>query len=192
MVPRSAQLEDLGVAGGGVARVVLDRLSTYQLGLHPWWVGGGRDRQAGGREILAGQLARLLFRFRPHRTQSRILWITGALAMGLTMLSAAAQDTQHQQHSAQPQAGGAMGMHGAAMQAAMHRMQENMAMPMSGDPDIDFASMMTPHHQGAIDMAHIELESGKDPELRKMAQKIIEDQEREITAFKEWLAQHIK
>jgi uncharacterized protein (DUF305 family) len=41
-------------------------------------------------------------------------------------------------------------------------------------------------------MARIELESGKDPDLRKMAQKIIEDQEREITAFKEWLAQHIK
>ena len=67
-----------------------------------------------------------------------------------------------------------------------------MGMPMSGDPDRDFAQMMIPHHQGAIDMARIELESGKDPQLRQMAQKIIEDQEREIAALKEWLAQHGK
>jgi uncharacterized protein (DUF305 family) len=52
--------------------------------------------------------------------------------------------------------------------------------------------MMIPHHQGAIDMARIELESGRDPQLREMAQKVIEDQEREIAALKEWLAQHGK
>jgi uncharacterized protein (DUF305 family) len=71
-------------------------------------------------------------------------------------------------------------------------MHEKMGMPMSGDPDMDFANMMIPHHRGAIDMARIELESGKDPQLRKMAQKIIDDQEREITTFKEWLAQRPK
>ena len=65
-------------------------------------------------------------------------------------------------------------------------------MPMSGNPDVDFANMMILHHQGAIDMAGVELESGKDPQLRKMAQKIIDDQEREIAAFKEWLVQHAK
>ena len=121
----------------------------------------------------------------------RLPLILGALALGLAALPAAAQDTQHV--PAQPHAdGGMMGMHGAAMQAAMQHMQQGMVMPMSGDPDRDFAQMMIPHHQGAIDMARIELESGKDPQLRQMAQKIIEDQEREIATLKEWLAQHGK
>jgi uncharacterized protein (DUF305 family) len=121
----------------------------------------------------------------------RLPLIVGALAMGLAALSAMAQDTQHA--PTKPQAGGdTMGMHGAAMHAAMQQMQQGMDMPMSGDPDQDFAQMMIPHHQGAIDMARIELESGKDPQLREMAQKVIEDQEREIAALKQWLAQHGK
>jgi uncharacterized protein (DUF305 family) len=125
------------------------------------------------------------------RTRLRLPLIAGALATGLAALPATAQDTQHA--PAQPQTGGdTMGMHGAAMHAAMQHMQENMGMPMSGDPDRDFAQMMIPHHQGAIDMARIELESGKDPQLRRMAQKVIEDQEREIATLKEWLAQHGK
>jgi uncharacterized protein (DUF305 family) len=125
------------------------------------------------------------------RTRYRLPLIAGALAIGLAALSATAQDTQHA--PTQPQTGGdMMGMHGAAMHAAMQHMQENMGMPMSGDPDRDFAQMMIPHHQGAIDMARIELESGKDPQLRRMAQKVIEDQEREIATLKEWLAQHGK
>jgi uncharacterized protein (DUF305 family) len=122
------------------------------------------------------------------RTQSRISFTAGVLAMGLFVLPVVAQDTQQ---PAQPQTGG-MGMHGAAMQAAMQHMQEGMSMSMSDNPDMDFANMMIPHHQGAIDMARIELESGKDPQLRQMAQKIIEDQEREIAALKEWLVQHSK
>jgi uncharacterized protein (DUF305 family) len=121
----------------------------------------------------------------------RLPLIVGALAIGLAALSATAQDMQHA--PAKPQTGGdMMGMHGAAMHAAMQQMQQGMDMPMSGDPDQDFAQMMIPHHQGAIDMARIELESGRDPQLREMAQKVIEDQEREIAALKEWLAQHGK
>jgi uncharacterized protein (DUF305 family) len=124
------------------------------------------------------------------RTRYRLPLIAGALTIGLAAHPAAAQDTQHA--PAQPHAGGTTGMHGTAMHAAMQHMQESMGMPMSGDPDVDFARMMIPHHQGAIDMARIELESGKDPQLRQMAQKIIEDQEREIATLREWLAQHGK
>ena len=51
-------------------------------------------------------------------------------------------------------------------------------MPMSGDPDVDFAHMMIPHHQGAIDMAQVELARGKDPQLREMAEDIIKAQEK--------------
>ena len=45
-------------------------------------------------------------------------------------------------------------------------------MPMSGDPDVDFAMMMRIHHQGAIDMANAELSNGKDPQMKKMAKAI--------------------
>jgi uncharacterized protein (DUF305 family) len=125
------------------------------------------------------------------RTRYRLPLIAGALAMGLAALPATAQDTQHA--PTQPQTGGdTMGMHGSAMHAALQHMQQGMTMPMSGDPDMDFAKMMIPHHQGAIDMARIELKSGKDPQLREMAQKIIKNQEQEIAILEEWLARQPK
>jgi uncharacterized protein (DUF305 family) len=115
---------------------------------------------------------------------------TGILLTALAALPAAAQ--QDQQKPMMQHDGGMMGMHGPAMQSAMQHMQQGMGMPMSGDPDVDFAQMMIPHHQGAVDMARSQLEHGKDPQLRQMAQEIIEDQEREIATLKEWLAQHPK
>ena len=57
--------------------------------------------------------------------------------------------------------------------AAMDKMHKAMAKPMMGNADHDFAMMMVPHHQGAIDMAKIELKYGTDPMLRKMAEKIV-------------------
>jgi len=62
--------------------------------------------------------------------------------------------------------------------------------PMTGNPDQEFVGMMTPHHQGAIDMARIYLRDGKDPEIRRMAQTIIADQQREIREFQAWQARH--
>jgi uncharacterized protein (DUF305 family) len=78
-----------------------------------------------------------------------------------------------------------------AMKQSMSGMMKNMQdMPMSGDTDHDFASMMKMHHQGAIDMAQAELASGKDPQLRKMAQNIISAQKKEIKDFDEWMKKH--
>ena len=53
----------------------------------------------------------------------------------------------------------------------------------NGDPDHDFASAMIPHHQGAVDMAKVELLYGRDPVLRRMAQEIIVSQQQEITVM---------
>ena len=75
-----------------------------------------------------------------------------------------------------------------ASAAAMDKMMADMMVPYTGDPDIDFARGMIPHHQAAIDMAKIQLEFGKDPEMRKLAEAIIAAQESEIATLKAFLA----
>ncbi|XAY88642.1 DUF305 domain-containing protein (plasmid) [Sphingomonas parapaucimobilis] len=71
----------------------------------------------------------------------------------------------------------------AVMAGAMQRMHQAMAVPSTGDPDRDFAAMMIPHHQGAIDMAEGELRFGKDERLRRLAQGIIVEQRQEIAVM---------
>jgi uncharacterized protein (DUF305 family) len=70
-----------------------------------------------------------------------------------------------------------------AMEAAMNRMMERMHITSTGDVDRDFASMMIPHHEGAIDMAVLELRCGRNVQLKRIAQEIIIDQEQEIVAM---------
>jgi uncharacterized protein (DUF305 family) len=71
--------------------------------------------------------------------------------------------------------------------AADMAMMKNMHAPYSGNPDVDFRRRMIPHHQGAIDMARVALQHAKDPATRKLAQKIIDDQQKEITEMQAWL-----
>jgi uncharacterized protein (DUF305 family) len=66
------------------------------------------------------------------------------------------------------------------MHAIMDRME---AMTMTKDPEIDFSKMMIMHHQGAINMANVELQSGKNDSLKRTAQKIITEQQMEIQQF---------
>jgi uncharacterized protein (DUF305 family) len=68
-------------------------------------------------------------------------------------------------------------------------MHKNMSIVPSGDPDRDFAAMMIPHHQGAVDMAKIQLQFGKDPVLRRLAQGIIVEQLQEIEVMQRQLRQ---
>ena len=69
----------------------------------------------------------------------------------------------------------------------MHRDMHNAE--YSGDADHDFVTMMIPHHQGAIDMAKALLLYGKDPQMRRLAQEIITDQQSEIQLMQLWLKQ---
>jgi len=67
------------------------------------------------------------------------------------------------------------------MMQAMDRMDSAMmAAKPKNDPDRDFAAMMIPHHQSAIDMAKVELIYGRDPVLRRLAEGIIVEQQQEI------------
>ncbi len=59
----------------------------------------------------------------------------------------------------------------------------------NADPDVAFVLGMIPHHQGAIDMAKIVLEYGKDDFTRTLAQEVIAAQEKEIAEMRDWLKQ---
>ena len=72
----------------------------------------------------------------------------------------------------------------AENEAAMTRMMSAMEAKPTGDIDRDFVAMMAPHHQGAIDMAVLELRYGKNEQLRRIAQEIIVSQMQEIAAMK--------
>jgi Domain of unknown function (DUF305) len=72
---------------------------------------------------------------------------------------------------------------------AMDRMMAAMAVRPTGEVDADFAAMMIPHHQGAIDMAVLELRYGRNEQLRRIAQEIIVDQQQEIAAMRLALGQ---
>jgi uncharacterized protein (DUF305 family) len=72
----------------------------------------------------------------------------------------------------------------AENKSVMDEMMRNMSIKPSGDVDRDFAAMMIPHHQGAIDMAQAELRYGRNERLRRIAQEIIVDQQQEIGAMR--------
>jgi uncharacterized protein (DUF305 family) len=118
---------------------------------------------------------------------------TFALAALLTAaaLPALAQPAPMSHHGmvmpATPADGGASSK---AFKAANDKMMKGMDVKLSGNADQDFVASMIPHHQGAIDMAKIELQHGTDPELRHLAQDIIAAQEKEIAGMTAWLAKH--
>jgi uncharacterized protein (DUF305 family) len=71
--------------------------------------------------------------------------------------------------------------------ASMKTMMINMNVKPTGKPDKDFVLMMIPHHQGAVDMAKVEIQYGTDPELRQLATDIVAAQNNEIAQMKAWL-----
>ncbi|MEO6746241.1 MAG: DUF305 domain-containing protein [Caldimonas sp.] len=95
--------------------------------------------------------------------------------------------------SAQPASAPMSGMqHGSSQMhgSMMSGMQKMQGMQPSGDTDKDFATMMRMHHQNGVEMAKAEVQHGKSAEMKAMAKKIIDAQQREIAQFDKWLASH--
>lgn len=101
--------------------------------------------------------------------------------------SAAAQSQPHRHAASRPTVGhdDAATRDYAAVMDVMHR---DMAVAPSGDADVDFARGMIPHHVGAVAMAQVELRHGRDPEMRRLARRIVASQEPEIMEMRRWLA----
>ena len=78
------------------------------------------------------------------------------------------------------------------MQGMNQMNQDMMAAAQYKDPDVAFAAGMLPHHIGAVKMAEVELKYGKDPEMRKLAENIINAQQAEIEQMQKWLKAHNK
>ncbi|CDY73284.1 putative exported protein [Caballeronia glathei] len=79
----------------------------------------------------------------------------------------------------------------AAFRAADQSMMSGMSnVQYTGDADRDFVAHMIPHHEGAVEMAKVELKYGKDAKLRKLAKDIIAAQDKEIAFMRQWLAAH--
>ena len=123
---------------------------------------------------------------------------TLSCALGAIALSAAAFTAQAQ--IAAPMPAEHMGTNHAAdaqtsdatraFQQGEEKMMKDMSRPYSGNVDKDFVAHMLPHHEGAVDMAQVQLKYGKDPELRKMARDIIKSQKQEVAFMKKWQAKN--
>jgi DUF305 family protein family protein len=122
----------------------------------------------------------------PARTGSHVTR-TALLLFALILAAAAWAADERGMGGAMPGHGAGAGMatpFATMMETAMTVMDDGMKhAPMTGDPDHDFAAMMIPHHQGAIDMAKAELLYGKNPVLRRLAQEIVVTQNSEITVM---------
>jgi uncharacterized protein (DUF305 family) len=125
-------------------------------------------------------------------------WI--AACMLLWAGAAVAQPMQNMPGMAPPAAAPAHVIPGAAFapyndavrdyHAADDKMMSGMGAPYTGDADYDFVSHMVPHHQGAIDMAEVELKYGTDPHLKQLATRVIAAQKAEIGFMNGWLTKH--
>jgi uncharacterized protein (DUF305 family) len=106
-----------------------------------------------------------------HRGPSAILLV---LIAAVTLVARSQDSKAHNRPTtAEP--------HWSELAGSMERMHTALASAEpSGDSDVDFVRLMLPHHQATIDMAKTQLTYGKDPQMRRLAQEIITDQQSEM------------
>jgi uncharacterized protein (DUF305 family) len=118
-----------------------------------------------------------------NQRKIRVLVLAAAMSPFVLSLLGADEHNQTDQKNSNPD--------WSELIASMERMHIAMGqVPRSGNSDIDFVRLMLPHHQAALDMAKTQLVYGKDPQMRRLAQEIITDQQLEIELMRVWLKQH--
>ena len=116
----------------------------------------------------------------------RTRWRFVIISTLLCALPIQAQKAMHKHAVKKPIADSAW----SELQSSMAKMHAAMAsVDQSGNSDADFVRLMIPHHQAAIDMAKTQLLYGRDPQMRRLAQEIITDQQSEIELMNLWRRQ---
>ena len=126
----------------------------------------------------------------------KFMLIFGLTAVGLVSLALAEQmdhsQMDHSKMDMQMEPNASDPPSTKAFIEANARMHKEMSIKFSGDAGIDFIKGMKPHHEGAVEMAKIVLQYGKDPDVHKLAEDIIKAQNTEIAWMTDWLAKHAK
>jgi uncharacterized protein (DUF305 family) len=108
-----------------------------------------------------------------------------AAAINLTATTGSTTSSPHQ---------GSTTGHGRTMQDLTEVMHNNMKevnqITMTGDPDYDFASMMSVHNKGGIEMADMEINKGQDKELVKLAKSLKKEQEKEMKELNKYTSEN--
>ncbi len=114
-------------------------------------------------------------------------WQWATILLLVLMMAMPASPTGSQSHAAKTSASPDW----SELQASMEKMHGAMAIVTESDnSDVDFVRLMLPHHQAAVDMAKAQLLYGTDPQMRRLAQEIITDQQSEIELMQLWLKRH--
>jgi uncharacterized protein (DUF305 family) len=124
--------------------------------------------------------------------------ITAAIALALSSTFASAQSNQGTMNHSMPgmTSGDMKGMDGHSKLAmgeymsAMKKMDAAMMAAKGSSADATFARKMMAHHQGAIDMAQIELKHGMDADAKRIAQQTIDENTKGKADLENWLKSH--
>lgn len=89
-------------------------------------------------------------------------------------------------HAAMGHGSGSAGTGDAAFAASEASMHGKMAAATGTTVDEAYVAKMIAHHEGAVEMAEVALAQSKDPEIRRMAQAVVDTQTREIAEMRAW------
>lgn len=124
-----------------------------------------------------------MFSFRAKLARTAVLLLSGSLSVTMNAVPA----TRSHAHALTEEGETDWSELSSSMEA-MHRSM--VAVHASKDSDLNFVNLMLPHHQAAIDMAKAQLKYGTDPQMRRLAQEIVTDQQSEIELMRLWLKHH--